>query len=90
MTIINLTPPRTEIDDANLEVNWRQDALCAETDPEAFFPASGSSPAAAIKLCGLCEVSEQCLEYALRNKEPHGVWGGLTPSGRRKLRWQAA
>ena len=37
-------------------------------------------------LCAACPIAAQCLEYALRNNEPYGVWGGMTRLDRQKLR----
>jgi WhiB family transcriptional regulator, redox-sensing transcriptional regulator len=31
-----------------------------------------------------CPVIEQCLRYALRNKEHYGIWGGMTSIERRR------
>src|SRR5215203_5740743 len=45
--------------------SWQEQALCAETDPEAFFPEKGGSTREAKKICTGCEVKAQCLEYAL-------------------------
>jgi WhiB family redox-sensing transcriptional regulator len=36
-------------------------------------------------VCARCPVRGECLDYALRVREPLGVWGGLTESERRKL-----
>ena len=69
--------------------SWRQDALCAETDPEAFFPEKGGSTREAKKICTGCEVKAQCLEYALSNDERFGIWGGLSERERRRLRRRA-
>ena len=41
---------------------------------------------AAKKACLDCEIIVQCREYALRFEEPFGVWGGLSPFDRRKMR----
>jgi WhiB family transcriptional regulator, redox-sensing transcriptional regulator len=65
---------------------WRQDALCAETDPEAFFPEKGGSTREAKRVCTGCEVRAECLEYALSNDERFGIWGGLSERERRRLR----
>lgn len=65
---------------------WVGDALCPQTDPEAFFPEKGGSTRAAKKICEGCDVREQCLDYALRNDERFGIWGGLSERERRKLR----
>ena len=65
---------------------WQADSLCAQTDPEAFFPEKGGSTREAKKICTSCEVRSQCLEYALQNDERFGIWGGLSERERRKLR----
>ena len=68
---------------------WRLDALCAETDPEAFFPEKGGSTREAKKVCLSCDVRGECLEYALQNDERFGIWGGLSERERRKLKKRA-
>jgi len=65
---------------------WRQDALCAETDPEAFFPEKGGSTREAKRVCAGCAVRAECLESALENDERFGIWGGLSERERRRLR----
>ena len=77
---------------ADVEENplaWQTDSLCAQTDPEAFFPEKGGSTREAKKICGSCEVRNSCLEYALENDERFGIWGGLSERERRKLRKRA-
>ena len=66
--------------------SWRVDALCAETDPEAFFPEQGGSTREAKRVCGGCAVRTECLEAALANDERFGIWGGLSERERRRLR----
>jgi WhiB family redox-sensing transcriptional regulator len=68
---------------------WQADSLCAQTDPEAFFPEKGGSTREAKKICGACEVRTHCLDYALANDERFGIWGGLSERERRKLRKRA-
>lgn len=65
---------------------WMADALCAQVDPDAFFPENGGSTRAARQICGMCPVLEECREHALATDELWGVWGGLTESARLKLR----
>jgi len=72
--------------DEDRPLAWQNDALCAQTDPEAFFPEKGGSTREAKKVCATCEVKEECLEYALANDERFGIWGGLSERERRKLR----
>ncbi len=70
-------------------LGWQERALCAQTDPEAFFPEKGGSTREAKKVCQNCEVRQECLEYALANDERFGIWGGLSERERRKLRRRA-
>ncbi|MGY1744203.1 WhiB family transcriptional regulator [Blastococcus sp. SYSU D00695] len=70
------------------EEPWRMDALCAETDPEAFFPEKGGSTREAKRVCSGCTVKAECLEFALANDERFGIWGGLSERERRRVRLQ--
>ena len=70
-------------------LGWQERALCAQTDPEAFFPEKGGSTREAKKVCQGCEVKGECLEYALENDERFGIWGGLSERERRKLKRRA-
>ena len=72
--------------DVDGELAWQVDALCAQTDPEAFFPEKGGSTRDAKKVCSACTVRSECLEYALGNDERFGIWGGLSERERRRLR----
>jgi WhiB family redox-sensing transcriptional regulator len=71
---------------------WQAEALCAETDPEAFFPEKGGSTRAAKSICNgsknaaPCPVKDQCLAYALEHDERFGIWGGLAERERRSLK----
>ena len=67
----------------------RNGRLCAQTDPEAFFPEKGGSTREAKKVCLSCDVRGECLEYALPNDERFGIWGGLSERERRKLKKRA-
>ena len=68
------------------ESGWQERALCAQTDPEAFFPEKGGSTREAKKICTGCEVKSECLEYALDHDERFGIWGGLSERERRRLK----
>lgn len=85
---IGLRPGYEDFNDEG-ELGWQGDALCAQTDPEAFFPEKGGSTRDAKKVCGVCNVKAQCLEYALANDERFGIWGGLSERERRRLRKRA-
>jgi WhiB family redox-sensing transcriptional regulator len=77
---------RPQVVDDDNPLSWQTDALCAQTDPEAFFPEKGGSTRDAKRICTTCEVKAQCLDYALHNDERFGIWGGLSERERRRLR----
>jgi WhiB family transcriptional regulator, redox-sensing transcriptional regulator len=63
--------------------NWRAAAACRSADPDLFFPVSdvgkGVDQAAEAKaICAGCRVRLQCLAFAERTRQGHGIWGGLT------------
>ena len=68
------------------EMSWQERALCAQTDPESFFPEKGGSTREAKRICISCDVKDDCLEYALANDERFGIWGGLSERERRRLK----
>lgn len=66
--------------------DWQAQGLCAQTDPDAFFPEKGGSARGAKRICSGCEVRAECLEYALARDERFGIWGGLSERERRRLK----
>jgi len=36
-------------------------------------------------VCASCPVRRDCLNFALRIREPHGIWGGLNEIERRAI-----
>lgn len=85
---LSLVPDEPEIfeETSAAEENWQDRALCAQTDPEAFFPEKGGSTREAKKICQRCPVRAECLEYALAHDERFGIWGGLSERERRRLK----
>ena len=79
-------------------------ALCAQSDPEQWFPTNETPQAALLPhdgdevaqrtaakakaICARCTVRLECLQEAMDNKIDHGIWGGLSVKERRKLRKQ--
>lgn len=60
--------------------------ICAETDPEVFYPAQGGSARVAKRICvEVCDVTDECLRDALQRGERFGVWGGKSERERRKI-----
>ncbi|MFD5064922.1 WhiB family transcriptional regulator [Streptomyces sp. NPDC058394] len=71
-------------------MDWRQHAVCQEEDPELFFPVGNSGPALldiaeAKAVCHRCQVTEQCLRWALDFDQADGVWGGRSEGERRGM-----
>lgn len=73
-------------DGITMPSNWAG-AVCAQVDPELFFPEGGSAKDAK-SLCAVCPVRIRCLQYALDHNEIYGVYGGTSPRERRALRRQ--
>ena len=65
---------------------WRIDAICAQTDPESFYPEKSGSTRDAKAVCASCTVSAECLDYAIDNDERFGIWGGLSERERRQIK----
>lgn len=68
---------------------WRKDAACLAwgTSNKAvldlFYQGDRTE---AKQVCATCPVREPCLDWAMGTGEQEGVWGGLTPEERRRLR----
>jgi WhiB family redox-sensing transcriptional regulator len=67
---------------------WMVDGRCRVEDipPDVFFPSRGESLALPKSICARCPVKVQCLDYALRTRQYHGVWGGASERERRRMR----
>jgi WhiB family redox-sensing transcriptional regulator len=76
--------------DEGKEPDWRDAALCAQTDPESFFPEKGGSVREPKRVCRACGVRAECLEYALETGQQFGIWGGLSERERRRLKRASA
>lgn len=74
-----------------VEEDWQVRAACRGPQAVVFFPPSHFERKSeklrreeqAKTICATCAVREPCLEYALRIREPHGIWGGLSEAERR-------
>lgn len=72
-------------------MSWQEKAACGGQEPELFFPVGNTGPAKlqideAKAVCNRCEVSEQCLTWALETGQEFGVWGGMSENERRALK----
>lgn len=63
-----------------------EQALCAQTDPEMFWPEKGASTQSAKDICRRCPVLLECLDWALQHGEREGVWGATSANDRKRLR----
>lgn len=68
---------------------WMRKAVCAQTDPEIFFPEKGNSNQPALRVCCSCPVMLECRLYALERPWLEGIWGGTTQRGRQEIRSQS-
>lgn len=77
----------------HVEDVWQAKAACRGPQTSVFFPPShferkeerNAREARAKAICRTCPVRRPCLDYALRIREPHGIWGGLNEAERREL-----
>lgn len=83
-----MNPMASLLDMVIIPEAWVKDALCAQVGGNDHFPERADVDAVrrALKVCARCDVAAQCLEYALRNNETRGVWGGKTVLMRRRMR----
>ncbi|HEU0130947.1 MAG TPA: WhiB family transcriptional regulator [Mycobacteriales bacterium] len=67
---------------------WLDDALCAQVDPDLFFPDHRAVHVAraAKRICGRCPARDACRGYALTYPDLDGIWGGTTPRDRQRGR----
>jgi WhiB family redox-sensing transcriptional regulator len=68
-----------------MDTEWMARGNCRDEPASTFFPSDGAGVDAARRICAECPVAEACLEYALRNRIDHGVWGGASERERRRL-----
>lgn len=68
-----------------MDTEWMETGKCREVHPSTFFPSDGVGVEIARRICADCPVKSLCLEYALRNRIDHGVWGGTSERERRRI-----
>ena len=77
---------------------WQVRAACRGPQAAVFFPPAHAErkedklarEARAKEICATCAVKRACLDYAIRIREPHGIWGGLNEVERKQLTEQRA
>jgi WhiB family redox-sensing transcriptional regulator len=70
------------------DLEWQEQALCAQSDPDTWFPERGGSTRAAKQTCFRCDIRDRCLQYALDTDQRYGVWGGKSEHERARMRRQ--
>lgn len=73
----------------NTPEGWDAGALCKQFDPGLFFPETGASIndiRKAKAICQGCDARKSCLEWALKEDERFGIWGGYDYRERRRIK----
>lgn len=72
--------------------DWQEVGACREADPDLFFHPQNERGLARVRrdrsaksVCARCHVRVECADYAVRAREPYGVWGGLTEEERERV-----
>lgn len=66
---------------------WMREAACLGMPAGVFYTDDAGKRASAAQAratCAECPVCDDCLADAVARKEPHGIWGGMTPSQRER------
>lgn len=65
---------------------WRKEALCIDQPASFFFPESSQSNLPAKRICEMCPVRLECLDYAVTTFQEFGIWGGTVGKERSQIR----
>jgi WhiB family redox-sensing transcriptional regulator len=84
---------RAQMPKGDWMIGWQFRAACRGEESALFFAPGyferkeqkDAREGQAKRICAGCPVREECLDYALRIREPHGIWGGLNEMERRAL-----
>lgn len=66
--------------------DWYEDAACQGRSTSIWFPGRGEAAPIAMRICAICIVQVECLQYALDNNIHHGIWGGASERARLRMR----
>ena len=71
---------------------WQDHGSCRNADPLLFFHPQNERGSSRVKrdraakvVCAGCTVRLDCADYAVRAREPYGVWGGLSEVEREQI-----
>lgn len=67
------------------DTEWMASGNCRTVDPSTMFGEDAHEVKLAQEVCEGCVVRITCLDYALTTRQDHGVWGGISERGRRKI-----
>jgi WhiB family redox-sensing transcriptional regulator len=72
--------------------HWQEHGACLEADPLLFFHPQNERGSSRMRrdrsaklICASCDVRMECADYAVRAREPYGVWGGLSEDDREHI-----
>lgn len=71
--------------DVMADEGWQEEGACRGADVEIFFSVDEEDQQRALEFCARCDVRQDCLEFAIENREMYGIWGGMSESDRRSL-----
>lgn len=71
---------------ASYGADWKNEGVCADMDPNIWFPEHGQNTLRARKICSECPVRAHCLEFAVMTNQKYGVWGGASEDEREVIR----
>jgi WhiB family redox-sensing transcriptional regulator len=75
--------------DHELDTRWMEQAACKGEPISLFFIDEREiriGPERAKRVCEICPVRTQCLDYAIEAPIDFGIWGGLTARERERRR----
>ncbi len=66
------------------DISWRKEAACKDSSPDLYYQPSWMTDAmwntvseASKDFCRSCKVETECYDFADKNNEKHGIWGGV-------------
>jgi WhiB family redox-sensing transcriptional regulator len=76
-----------------VDETWQVKAACRGPQAAVFFPPSHferkdeklEREVRAKAICETCSVREPCRSFAVKIREPHGIWGGLNELERKQV-----
>ncbi|MDP9846279.1 WhiB family transcriptional regulator [Streptosporangium lutulentum] len=88
---MNIARQHDNLSDSRPNLRWTARGACLDSDPDLFFPLTwdeqpAQHSALARRICLACPVRLPCLAWAVETGEPDGMWGGTTPTERRRIR----